>query len=86
MLLEIDLGSTIFTGTCKFDEDFFHFIRMTFGNQLVEYKRSTRNHDGSLLCPERFTAPDQPSYLQDISPIIIDVNNTKSIHTAATQT
>jgi hypothetical protein len=61
-----------FTGTCKFEEDFFHFIKMTFGNQLVVYKRGTRNEDGSLLCPERFTAPDQASYAADRSQFVVN--------------
>jgi len=61
-----------FTGTCKFEGDFFYFIRATFGSQLVEYKRGTRNADGSLLCPERFTAPDQESYTQDRLAYVVD--------------
>jgi len=59
-----------FTGTHKFIGDFFMFVENKFGNDLVIYKRGTRNPDGSLLCPERFTHPDLDSYEDDLKTII----------------
>jgi len=54
-----------FTGTHKFVGDFFTFIENKFGDELITYKRSTIDHEGSLLCPERFTHPDVETYEED---------------------
>lgn len=61
-----------FTGTRKFQGDFFDFIEKKFGEDLVIYKRGTRNENGIPLCPERFTHPDLPTYEQDLQPLVVD--------------
>ncbi len=58
-----------FTGTHKFIGDFFTFIENKFGDELVTYKRSTINPDGSLLCPERYTHPDLETYEEDLKTV-----------------
>lgn len=60
-----------FTGTHKFIGDFFTFVEKKFGDELISYKRSTMNQDGTLLCPERFTHPDVETYEEDLKIIYI---------------
>lgn len=55
-----------FTGTRKFEEDFFDFTDKKFGKELVKYIRSTMNPDGSLLCPEMFTHPSLSTFKKDL--------------------
>ena len=55
-----------FTGTRKFEGDFFDFIQGKFKEELVVYLRSTRDSKGKLLCPERFTHPDLDTYKDDL--------------------
>ena len=73
-----------FTGTRKFEGDFFDFIEAKFSKKLVVYRRGTglsrmehapdpvTNEDkativvGTLLCPERYTDPYQPTYKADL--------------------
>jgi len=56
-----------FTGTRKFEGDFFDFLDAKFGDEMVKYIRGTRNPDGTLLCPERFTHPDVNTYEKDLA-------------------
>ena len=55
-----------FTGTRKFEGDFFDFIEAKFGDELVRYVRKTMDENGKLLCPERFTHPNCSTYVQDL--------------------
>jgi len=66
-----------FTGTHKFEGDFFDFIGEKFGKDLVVYKRKTRNEDGSLLCPELFTHPSLPSFEKDLKKKKINLEATR---------
>jgi len=63
-----------FTGTHKFEGDFFDFIEEKFGEEIIKYKRGTRLGDGSLLCPERFTHPDLSTYKSDLKKGKRDLN------------
>lgn len=67
-LSNINAEKIIFSGTRKFEEDFFYFIDLTYKNQLAKYIRSTHlksgqarynndliNNPHNLLCPERWT-------------------------------
>jgi len=74
-MLELRFNSTLysinpdnwsFTGTRKFEGDFFDFIEDKFGDKLVKYIRGPINPDGSLLCPERFTHPSLSTYKEDL--------------------
>jgi hypothetical protein len=55
-----------FTGTRKFEGDFFDFIDEKFDTDLVKYVKGAILPDGSLLCPERFTHPSQETYITDL--------------------
>lgn len=55
-----------FTGTRKFEGDFFDFITAKFGEELVSFVSGTMRPDGSLLCPERFTHPTLSTYEEDL--------------------
>jgi len=59
-----------FTGTRKFEGDFFDYIDITFGAEpdYVGYVRGIWEDEakGELLCPEMFTHPKLPSYEQDL--------------------
>jgi len=59
-----------FTGTRKFEGDFFDFIDEKFGDDpdYMEYVRGIWEDEeaGELLCPEMFTHPIVPSYEQDL--------------------
>jgi phage terminase large subunit-like protein len=65
-LLGIQPDKWSFTGTRKFEGDFFDFIQSKFKDDLVAYIRGTRDLDGTLLCPEMFTHPDESTYEADI--------------------
>ncbi len=67
-LSNINAEKIIFSGTRKFEEDFFYFIDLTYKNQLAKYIRSThlkpgqkrynvdlKNNPHNLTCPERWT-------------------------------
>ncbi|MCP4651571.1 MAG: hypothetical protein GY853_16025 [PVC group bacterium] len=56
-----------FTGTRKFEGDFFDFISEKFGAELVKYVRSTMNPDGTLLCPEKFTHPTVSRFQEELN-------------------
>jgi hypothetical protein len=74
--LELHFNSTLygiqpekwsFTGTRKFEGDFFDFIMLKFKEELVKYIRGIWNLDNTtLLCPEMFTHPSVPSYKEDL--------------------
>lgn len=55
-----------FTGTHKFEGDFFDFIKRKFSEDLVVYKKGTMRENGTPLCPEKFTHPDLPTYKIDL--------------------
>ena len=55
-----------FTGTHKFEGDFFDFLLHKFEDEIALYKRSTMRDDGTPLCPEKFTHPDLPTYNDDL--------------------
>lgn len=81
-IYNINPDKFIFTGTKKFEGDFFDFLEGTFKDKMVVFKRATHLKEGELhygedpinnptnvLCPERFTEPDMPSYQDDIIPV-----------------
>ena len=55
-----------YTGTHKFEGDFFDFIKAKFEDEVIVYKRTTMRTDGTPLCPEKFTHPDLPTYQDDL--------------------
>jgi phage terminase large subunit-like protein len=74
-MLEMRFNSTLysinpdkwsFTGTRKFEGDFFDFIENKFGKKLIRYIRGAIDIKGNLLCPERFTHPDLPNYVEEL--------------------
>lgn len=78
-IYNINPDQWIFTGTRKFEGDFFDFVRKTFHKRLVEFNRGPYLREGelhynedlsnnpkNLTCPERFTHPDCPSYSNDM--------------------
>jgi len=78
-IFNINPDQWIFTGTRKFNGDFFDFIRKTFKGRLVEFIRGPYLREGetryntdltrnpkNLTCPERFTHPELPSYKNDM--------------------
>jgi hypothetical protein len=67
-LYSINPDKWSFTGTHKFEGDFFDFIKDTFGDKLVIYQSGPFRKDGSLLCPERFTHPKLSTYDVDVLP------------------
>lgn len=81
-IYNINPDKWIFTGTRKFQGDFFDFLKQTFKHKLTCYERKTHleigqngynrdmvNNPMNLLCPERFTEPGQPNYEFDSLPI-----------------
>jgi phage terminase large subunit-like protein len=91
-IYNINPDEWIFTGTRKFDEDFFYFIKKTFGKKLKEYNRGPYLRQGearynadlvnnpmNIVCPERFTHPSMPSYTVDISPVEVNPDGTAKL-------
>jgi phage terminase large subunit-like protein len=75
--LELHFDSTLygiqpdkwsFTGTRKFEGDFFDFLDKKFGSDIVSYVRGIWEDEekGELLCPEMFTHPRVPTYEADL--------------------
>ncbi len=84
--LELHFNSTLygiqpdkwsFTGTRKFEGDFFDFISSKFGDKLIKYIEGTIKIDGSLLCPEMFTHPKLLTYQEDLKKYYINENGDK---------
>ncbi len=64
-LYSINPDKWSFTGTKKFQGDFFDFLEEKFGPKLKQFKFQPILPNGALLCPERYTYPGLSTYDED---------------------